>query len=82
LDPHQIEAVAAEYPAHLLQRLGADAPPILTALGNLDLLALPKTALFCSARCPGNVILHASVGGHLENLTRRLRAWGIPFGFL
>jgi predicted Rossmann fold nucleotide-binding protein DprA/Smf involved in DNA uptake len=29
----------------------------LTALGNLDLLALHKTALFCSARCPGNVIL-------------------------
>lgn len=37
--------------------MGADAPPILTAFGNLDLLALPKTALFCSARCPGSVIL-------------------------
>src|SRR5208283_3434015 len=33
------------------------APKKLTALGNLDLLALPKTALFCSARCPGSVIL-------------------------
>lgn len=39
------------------ERLGADAPPELTALGNLELLALPKTALFCSARCPGKVIL-------------------------
>jgi predicted Rossmann fold nucleotide-binding protein DprA/Smf involved in DNA uptake len=29
----------------------------LTALGNLELLPLPKTALFCSARCPGSVIL-------------------------
>jgi predicted Rossmann fold nucleotide-binding protein DprA/Smf involved in DNA uptake len=29
----------------------------LTALGNLELLVLPKTALFCSARCPGSVIL-------------------------
>ena len=56
---HQIEAVAAKYPARLLQRLGADAPPILTALGNRDLLALPKTALFCSARCSGHVILTA-----------------------
>jgi predicted Rossmann fold nucleotide-binding protein DprA/Smf involved in DNA uptake len=37
--------------------LGADAPPKITALGNFDLLALPKTALFCSARCPGSVIL-------------------------
>lgn len=40
-------------------RLGADAPSELTALGSLDLLALPKTALFCSARCPGSVILAA-----------------------
>jgi hypothetical protein len=31
----------------------------LTVLGNLDLLALPKTALFCSARCPGDAILRA-----------------------
>jgi len=41
----------------LRERLGADAPQALTALGNFDLLALPKTALFCSARCPGKVIL-------------------------
>lgn len=41
----------------MTQRLGADAPPKITALGNFDLLALPKTALFCSARCPGSVIL-------------------------
>jgi len=45
------------YPARLRERLGAHAPPELTALGNLDLLNLPKTALFCSARCPGKVIL-------------------------
>ncbi len=47
------------YPARLRQRLGADAPPELTALGNLDLLAQPMTALFCSARCPGSIILPA-----------------------
>ena len=45
------------YPARLRERMGADTPPRLTALGNLALLALPKTALFCSARCPGKVIL-------------------------
>ena len=39
------------------ERLGDTAPAQLYALGNLVLLALPKTALFCSARCPGNVIL-------------------------
>ena len=39
------------------RRLGSDAPTKITALGNLDLLSLPKTALFCSARCPGHAIL-------------------------
>jgi len=45
------------YPARLVKRLGADAPPGLTALGNLGLLTLTKSALFCSTRCPGSVIL-------------------------
>ena len=45
------------YPARLRQRLGADAPPELTALSNLDLLSQLMTALFCSARCPGKLIL-------------------------
>jgi predicted Rossmann fold nucleotide-binding protein DprA/Smf involved in DNA uptake len=43
----------------MLERLGRSAPATLSALGNLDLLALPKTALFCSARCPGSAILAA-----------------------
>jgi predicted Rossmann fold nucleotide-binding protein DprA/Smf involved in DNA uptake len=43
----------------LRQCLGEDAPRQLSALGNLALLALPKTGLFCSARCPGHVILSA-----------------------
>ena len=47
------------YPSVLLERLGDKAPASLTAQGNLDLLALPKTALFCSSRCPGSAILAA-----------------------
>lgn len=47
------------YPAILLTRLNSAAPATLTALGNLDLLSQPKTALFCSARCPGSAILVA-----------------------
>ncbi len=39
----------ARYPARLRERLGVDTPPRLTALGNLDLLALPKTPLYCSS---------------------------------
>ncbi len=47
------------YPSRLTERMGPSAPDTLTALGNPDLLALPKTALFCSARCPGSAILAA-----------------------
>ena len=54
---YTIHATGARYPARLRDRLGAAAPPEVTALGNLDLLPLPKTALFCSARCPGNIIV-------------------------
>jgi predicted Rossmann fold nucleotide-binding protein DprA/Smf involved in DNA uptake len=47
----------AAWPRLLAARLGDAAPQKLSAQGNLDLLALPKTALFCSAQCPGSVIL-------------------------
>ncbi len=47
------------YPPRLRVRLGADAPDMLTTHGQLDLLVLPKTALFCSGRCPGSAILRA-----------------------
>jgi predicted Rossmann fold nucleotide-binding protein DprA/Smf involved in DNA uptake len=58
---HKIEILStdARYPQRLQKRLVKQAPRQLTALGNLDLLALPKTALFCSARTPGQVILSA-----------------------
>lgn len=59
LPPTCITPGAAAWPRLLAERLGADAPPKLSTLGNLDLLALPKTALFCSVRCPGHVILTA-----------------------
>ena len=62
--PQQNDAVSipiSTFPGNerLRLRLGANAPSELTALGNFDLLALSKTALFCSARCPGSVILAA-----------------------
>ena len=57
--PTLLNAADACYPALLRDRLGANAPSQLTALGNLGLLALRKTALFCSARCPGSAILAA-----------------------
>ena len=52
--PQVIPRDDPRYPARLRQRLGTEAPPELTALGTLELLSKPMTALFCSARCPGN----------------------------
>lgn len=49
----------ARYPERLRHRLDGDTPACVTCIGNTDLLASPKIALFCSARCPGNVILAA-----------------------
>lgn len=37
--------------------LGKNAPPRVTALGNLDILQTKPVALFCSVKCPGNLIL-------------------------
>ena len=59
MKPGILEPGDTRYPAVLRERLGADAPASLSTLGNLDLLAPPKTALFCSARCPGSAILRA-----------------------
>lgn len=56
---HLIKSVATQEVPRLRDRLGEAAPAHLNTLGNLDLLALFKTALFCSARCPGSAILAA-----------------------
>lgn len=50
---------APGYPARLAARLGYAEPPQLSLIGSPDLLPLPKTALFCSTRCPGDPILAA-----------------------
>ena len=59
MQPFHIDGESKWYPQQMLMRLGQDAPTHLTTLGNLDLLALSKTGFFCSARCPGHVILSA-----------------------
>ena len=56
-DQTVISSADSEILALLRRRLGPHTPAQLFTFGNLDLLALPKTALFCSARCPGHVIL-------------------------
>ena len=58
------------YPTALLDRLGEKAPETLTAIGPIELLANRKTAIFCSARTPGEAIMRA------HDLARRLRDEG------
>jgi predicted Rossmann fold nucleotide-binding protein DprA/Smf involved in DNA uptake len=55
----------------LTARLGEAAPRELRALGDPDLLCTRKTALFCSARTPGDAILRA------HDAARRLRDEGV-----
>lgn len=62
---------AVEYPKILLSRLAEGAPAELTLLGNLDILLERKTALFCSARTPGDAILSA------HDAAARLRDSGV-----
>ena len=45
------------YPYLLYKRLGKNVPTHLWAIGCLDLISTPKTALFCSKRCPGNTVI-------------------------
>ncbi len=59
MKPLLLSAADSRYPVKCRERMGGDAPSRLSALGNLDLLALPKTGFFCSARSPGNIILKA-----------------------
>jgi predicted Rossmann fold nucleotide-binding protein DprA/Smf involved in DNA uptake len=58
------------YPVILLDRLGEKAPEPLTAFGPVETVANRKTALFCSARTPGEAILRA------HDMARRLRDEG------
>jgi predicted Rossmann fold nucleotide-binding protein DprA/Smf involved in DNA uptake len=51
--------------------LGAEAPKFIAGLGNLDFLRRKTLALFCSTKCPGNLILQT------YDLARALRDKGI-----
>ncbi len=60
-----------DYPAAIRQFFGKHLPAI-TTLGNPNLLKTRLVALFCSIRCPGDVILK------LYDLVRAARDAGIP----
>lgn len=66
-----VQPTDAHWPANLSQRLGAATPTSLHALGPLTLMGLRRTALFCSARSPGDAILRA------HDAARRMRDEGV-----
>ena len=61
---------SADYPAMLRKFLGDRAPSAVWALGNVDILQHSAIALFCSVKCPGNLILKT------YDLARNLRDAG------
>ena len=59
LDCKPIQIGDGDYPGGLGVALGATAPTQFEAAGNREILCPQKLALFCSARCPGDLILKA-----------------------
>jgi len=65
-----LQKTEAGYPFALKSYLGELAPEQIYYMGNLDILQQKKLALFCSVKCPGNLILKT------YDLARELRAVG------
>lgn len=59
------------YPSSLQKYLGRHAPGVIATLGNLDVINQKKLAFFCSAKCPGHLILKA------YDLSQSLRQVGV-----
>lgn len=57
--PHSISQCDDAYPGCLVQRLGADAPHVITIVGSPAPLSAPVTAFLCSKEAPGATILKA-----------------------
>jgi hypothetical protein len=49
----------ASFRTHFARRLRLAVPEFIDTIGELGLLAHPLTAFFCSAKCPGEIILRA-----------------------
>jgi predicted Rossmann fold nucleotide-binding protein DprA/Smf involved in DNA uptake len=55
--PVFIPSTDVKYPGSLRDYLGQHAATQVSALGNLDILQTKSVALFCSVKCPGDLIL-------------------------
>jgi len=59
-----LTCVDPRYPTGLQASRSLDAPAVVTALGDLALLNRQPLAFFCSAQCPGSLIVQASDLAH------------------
>jgi hypothetical protein len=59
-----LQGADPRYPTALRACFGSAAPAVITALGDLALLDRRPLAIFCSARCPGSLIVQASDLAH------------------
>jgi predicted Rossmann fold nucleotide-binding protein DprA/Smf involved in DNA uptake len=69
--PLQISPDNPRYPSKLKASPFYEAPKHLSAIGNLDLISQNLLGIFCSVRCPGNLILK------LYDLAQSLRDRGV-----
>jgi predicted Rossmann fold nucleotide-binding protein DprA/Smf involved in DNA uptake len=59
------------YPSSLKKYLADNAPVFITAIGNINIIQSKTLAVFCSNKCPGNIILKT------YDLMRQIRERGI-----
>ena len=57
MNTYRIEQGDENYPPELNNYLGDGAPKSIDAIGNIEILKTKSLALFCSNKCPGNVII-------------------------
>ena len=57
IDTVNLQKNDPNYPSALNKHMGEDAPIALTTIGNIDILSHNSIALFCSQKCPGDLIL-------------------------
>ncbi len=70
--PQAIHPSDPNYPQQAVRWFGEAAPEPVAAIGRIEILSGPKLALFCSTRCPGDLILKA------YDLAQKLRDEGVP----
>jgi predicted Rossmann fold nucleotide-binding protein DprA/Smf involved in DNA uptake len=69
--PRVVGRESADYPANIELSLGEESPPTISLVGNAEIFASDrKTALFCSSKCPGRLVLKT------YDVAQKLRADG------